>query len=199
MRAATGSPGMRRRPRPSPTRSWPRCGGSTRTRPEEIMAKMPAELVGPDKALYLAALKNSIPMYSTTGRMDPKGGEAVLAVFSQSSRTSRRPRSTFQDLHESVRRTGGAQARVAVVAQRRAPAGQARLCAAGCHTMSRFSTRPPRRRCSTKAASTKMPANTPPHRTCLRPAGSDSRGRGRTQILADHRAHEGQADRGVQG
>jgi NitT/TauT family transport system substrate-binding protein len=52
---------------------------------EEIMAKMPDELVGPDKGLYLAALKNTIPMYSTTGRMDPKGAQAVLAVFSQSS------------------------------------------------------------------------------------------------------------------
>src|SRR3954468_4947164 len=31
--------------------------------PEEIMAKMPEELVGKDKALYLAALKNTIPMY----------------------------------------------------------------------------------------------------------------------------------------
>lgn len=53
--------------------------------PEEIMAKMPENLVGPDKALYLAALKNTIPMYSVDGRMDPKGAEAVLAVFSQSS------------------------------------------------------------------------------------------------------------------
>jgi NitT/TauT family transport system substrate-binding protein len=52
--------------------------------PEEIMAKMPAEYVGPDKALYLAALKNTLPMYSETGRMDPKGAQAVLAVFSQS-------------------------------------------------------------------------------------------------------------------
>jgi NitT/TauT family transport system substrate-binding protein len=52
--------------------------------PEEIMAKMPDDLIGPDKALYLAALKNTLPMYSTTGRMDPKGAEAVLAVFSQS-------------------------------------------------------------------------------------------------------------------
>lgn len=52
---------------------------------EEIMAKMPDELVGPDKAQYLAALKNTIPMYSTTGKMDPKGAEAVLAVFSQGS------------------------------------------------------------------------------------------------------------------
>ena len=53
--------------------------------PEEIMAKMPEELVGADKGLYLAALKATLPMYSQTGRMDPKGAEAVLAVFSQSS------------------------------------------------------------------------------------------------------------------
>ncbi|MBX3554151.1 MAG: ABC transporter substrate-binding protein [Pseudolabrys sp.] len=53
--------------------------------PEEIMAKMPPELVGADKAGYLAALKNTIPMYSETGLMDPKGAQAVLTVFSQSS------------------------------------------------------------------------------------------------------------------
>jgi len=53
--------------------------------PEEIMETMPPELVGKDKDLYLAALKNTIPMYSETGRMDPKGAAAVLAVFSQSS------------------------------------------------------------------------------------------------------------------
>ena len=53
--------------------------------PEEIMAKMPPEMVGKDKDLYLAALKNTIPMYSDSGRMDPKGAAAVLAVFSQSS------------------------------------------------------------------------------------------------------------------
>ncbi len=53
--------------------------------PEEIMAKMPDEIVGKDKAQYLAALKNTIPMYSLTGKMDPKGAEAVLAVFSESS------------------------------------------------------------------------------------------------------------------
>src|SRR6187397_3226290 len=52
--------------------------------PEEIMAKMPDNLIGPDKALYLAALKNTIPMYSQNGMMDPKGAQAVLAVFSQS-------------------------------------------------------------------------------------------------------------------
>ena len=46
---------------------------------------MPSNLVGPDKAGYLAALKNTLPMYSTTGKMDPKGAAAVLAVFSLSS------------------------------------------------------------------------------------------------------------------
>jgi len=51
---------------------------------EEIMAKMPPELIGPDRELYLAALKNTIPIYSKTGKMDPKGAEAVLAVFSLS-------------------------------------------------------------------------------------------------------------------
>ncbi len=53
--------------------------------PQEIADKMPPELVGKDKALYIAALKNTLPMFSETGRMDPKGAAAVLAVFSQSS------------------------------------------------------------------------------------------------------------------
>jgi sulfonate transport system substrate-binding protein len=53
--------------------------------PEEIADKMPANLVGKDKALYVAALKNTLAMYSQDGRMDPKGAAAVLAVFSQSS------------------------------------------------------------------------------------------------------------------
>jgi len=53
--------------------------------PEEVADKMPANLVGKDKAQYVAALKNTLPMFSETGRMDPKGAAAVLAVFSQSS------------------------------------------------------------------------------------------------------------------
>ena len=52
---------------------------------EEIMAKMPPEIVGKNKELYLAALKNTIPMYSANGKMDPKGADAVLAVFSVGS------------------------------------------------------------------------------------------------------------------
>jgi NitT/TauT family transport system substrate-binding protein len=51
---------------------------------EEIADKMPAELVGKDKALYVAALKATLSMYSETGKMDPKGAQAVLEVFSQS-------------------------------------------------------------------------------------------------------------------
>jgi NitT/TauT family transport system substrate-binding protein len=57
--------------------------------PEEIADKMPAEYVGKDKALYVAALKNTLPRYSLTGKMDPKGAEAVLAVFAQSSEAHR--------------------------------------------------------------------------------------------------------------
>jgi NitT/TauT family transport system substrate-binding protein len=53
--------------------------------PEEIMAKMPDEIVGKNKELYLAALKNTIPMYSLSGLMDPTGADAVLAVFSEGS------------------------------------------------------------------------------------------------------------------
>ena len=52
---------------------------------EEIMEKMPPEMVGKNRELYLAALKNTIPMYSQTGKMDPKGADAVLAVFSVGS------------------------------------------------------------------------------------------------------------------
>jgi len=48
---------------------------------DEIAAKMPKDFVGED----VAALKNTIPMYSMNGFMDPKGAEAVLAVFSQSN------------------------------------------------------------------------------------------------------------------
>jgi NitT/TauT family transport system substrate-binding protein len=51
---------------------------------EEIADKMPPEFVGKDKALYVAALKATLPMYSQTGRMDPKGAQAVLDVFAQS-------------------------------------------------------------------------------------------------------------------
>ena len=50
---------------------------------EEIAAKMPKEFTASDPGLYLTALKNMIPTFSTTGIMDPKGADAVLAVFSE--------------------------------------------------------------------------------------------------------------------
>ena len=50
---------------------------------EEIMAKMPKEFSSADPVMYLAALKNTIPTFSKTGLMDPKGAEAVLTVFSE--------------------------------------------------------------------------------------------------------------------
>ena len=74
---------------------------------EEIMAKMPEEMVGKNKALYLAALKNTIPMYSETGKMDPKGADAVLAVFSEGSpEVAKAQYRCQQDLHQQVRRAG---------------------------------------------------------------------------------------------
>ena len=84
--------------------------------PEEIMAKMPAEVVGKNKELYLAALKNTIPMYSETGKMDPKGADAVLAVFSVSSPEIAKANidvtKTYTNKYvEQVRKTTGTNAR----------------------------------------------------------------------------------------
>ena len=75
--------------------------------PEQIMEKMPPEIVGKNKELYLAALKNTIPMYSKTGMMDPKGADAVLAVFSESSpEVAKANIDLCENLHQQVRRTG---------------------------------------------------------------------------------------------
>jgi NitT/TauT family transport system substrate-binding protein len=68
---------------------------------EEIMAKMPKELTGADPKMYLAALKNTIPTYSRTGLMDPKGAEAVVEVFSafvpEIAQAHVDPKSTYTD------------------------------------------------------------------------------------------------------
>ena len=49
---------------------------------EEIADKMPRDYYGNDKPLYVAAIKSSLPMFTTDGRM-PKGGpETVLKVLS---------------------------------------------------------------------------------------------------------------------
>jgi NitT/TauT family transport system substrate-binding protein len=48
----------------------------------EIAAKMPKDYQGNDKALYVQALKNSLPMFSPDGRMPAGGPETVLQVLS---------------------------------------------------------------------------------------------------------------------
>lgn len=50
---------------------------------EEIASRMPPEIVGNDKAAYVAALDASRAIFSETGTIDPKGAEAVLAVFAE--------------------------------------------------------------------------------------------------------------------
>jgi NitT/TauT family transport system substrate-binding protein len=51
---------------------------------EEIAAKMPKDYMAGNAELYVAAVKNSLSMYSKTGRMDAKGAEAVFQVFAGS-------------------------------------------------------------------------------------------------------------------
>ena len=75
--------------------------------PEEIMAKMPDELVGGDKSLYLAALKNTLPMYSENGPHGPEGraggARGVQPVLAGRGEGQYR---LVKDLHEPVRRQG---------------------------------------------------------------------------------------------
>ena len=49
---------------------------------EEIADKMPRDYYGNDKALYVAAIKSSLPMFTTDGRMPEGGPETVLKVLS---------------------------------------------------------------------------------------------------------------------
>jgi NitT/TauT family transport system substrate-binding protein len=50
--------------------------------PEEIAAVVPEEYHLGDKALYIAALKNSLPTYSKTGIITPEGMKAALELLS---------------------------------------------------------------------------------------------------------------------
>lgn len=52
------------------------------TPPEEIVAKMPPNLVGPEPAVYLSSLNNSLEMFSQDGLVDQAGAESVLKVMS---------------------------------------------------------------------------------------------------------------------
>jgi len=49
---------------------------------DEIADKMPKDYYGNNKAMYVQALKNSLPMYSPDGKMPEGGPETVLAVLS---------------------------------------------------------------------------------------------------------------------
>ncbi|TAN10864.1 MAG: ABC transporter substrate-binding protein [Burkholderiaceae bacterium] len=49
---------------------------------EEIADKMPRDYYGNDKSLYVTALKSSLPMFTTDGRMPEGGPETVLKVLS---------------------------------------------------------------------------------------------------------------------
>ena len=48
---------------------------------EEIADKMPRDYYGNDKALYVAAIKSSLPMFTQDGRMPEGGPETVLKVL----------------------------------------------------------------------------------------------------------------------
>ncbi|HEY3363842.1 MAG TPA: ABC transporter substrate-binding protein [Symbiobacteriaceae bacterium] len=50
--------------------------------PEEIAAKLPVDYYGGDKDMYLTALKASLPMFTTDGKMPPEGPATVLNVLS---------------------------------------------------------------------------------------------------------------------
>ena len=84
--------------------------------PEEIMAKMPPEIVGKDKALYLAALKNTLPMYSKTGMMDPegrgRGARGVQRGVARGRESQDRPVKTYTNKFvEQARKTTGMNAK----------------------------------------------------------------------------------------
>ncbi|MFT4068017.1 ABC transporter substrate-binding protein [Paraburkholderia sp.] len=49
---------------------------------EEIAARMPNEDIGNDRALYVSALRASLPMYTVDGRMPADGPRTVLEVLS---------------------------------------------------------------------------------------------------------------------
>jgi NitT/TauT family transport system substrate-binding protein len=52
--------------------------------PAEVGARTPKPLRGEDDALYVEALKNSMAMFSTDGRMAPEGAAAVKTLLAES-------------------------------------------------------------------------------------------------------------------
>ncbi len=52
--------------------------------PQKIADKTPAAFRGDDPALYVEALKNSMPMFSPDGRMAADGAESVRSLLAAS-------------------------------------------------------------------------------------------------------------------
>jgi NitT/TauT family transport system substrate-binding protein len=52
--------------------------------PQEIADKTPKSFRGEDDALYVEAVKNSMPMFSPDGLMDAAGAEAVRTLLAGS-------------------------------------------------------------------------------------------------------------------
>ncbi|WP_199730793.1 ABC transporter substrate-binding protein [Amycolatopsis panacis] len=52
---------------------------------EQVADVMPPSFAGGDKALYVKSLKDSLPMFTKDGRMDPAGARNVLEVLGSSS------------------------------------------------------------------------------------------------------------------
>jgi NitT/TauT family transport system substrate-binding protein len=52
--------------------------------PQEIADKTPKSFRGEDDALYVEAVKNSMPMFSPDGLMDAAGAQAVLTLLAGS-------------------------------------------------------------------------------------------------------------------
>jgi NitT/TauT family transport system substrate-binding protein len=53
--------------------------------PEQVADIMPKSFAGGDKALYVKSLKDSLPMFTKDGRMNPAGAKNVLNVLGSSS------------------------------------------------------------------------------------------------------------------
>ncbi|MGW4482883.1 ABC transporter substrate-binding protein [Amycolatopsis sp. NPDC004368] len=53
--------------------------------PEQVADVMPPSFAGGDKALYVKSLRDSLPMFTPDGRMDPAGARNVLSVLGASS------------------------------------------------------------------------------------------------------------------
>ncbi|MFD8497369.1 ABC transporter substrate-binding protein [Amycolatopsis sp. NPDC059657] len=68
--------------------------------PEEVAAIMPPSFAGGDNALYVKSLKDSLPMFTPDGRMDPEGAKNVLEVLGESS-TNVKPRKDKIDLSKT--------------------------------------------------------------------------------------------------